>query len=160
MLENEGNSAKSLHGADLNRKVYEILERLKRNGLVKNFRREPRYNYPGHASKQFSPDFEIELRNGEIIIIDNTTTARHDRFKQKQWDAHGVKSHFEDKGIKIKYYIILPDDHELGNAKSREREIRAYHAEKKKINNPDYYSAVDDLIQVSDLIRLIESQQK
>lgn len=158
MLNNEGNSAKSTHGADLNRKVHTLLKELKRRGLIKNFRKEPRYNYPGHALEQFSPDFEIELTNGEIIIIDNTTTARHDRFKQKQWDAHGVKSHFAAKGIKVKYYILLPDDHEIGNEKSREKEIKAYHAEKRKVNNPDYYSAVDDLIQISDLIQLIQSQ--
>lgn len=58
---------------------------------------EPRYNHPDTTYQQFSPDFEIELNNGEIIIIDNTTTARHDRFKQKQWDAYGVKEHFKAK---------------------------------------------------------------
>lgn len=155
MFDNEGNSAKSTNGAKLNRNVNELLTRLRNEGVISNFRKEPRYNAPGHIKEQFSPDFEIDLFNGKKIIIDNTTTARHDRFKQKQWDAHGIKTHFAAQGQTIEYYIVVPNMDEIGNEKSRSKEQGHYLNEKNKVRDAGYYSQVDDLIQVSDLEELL-----
>ncbi|AWI03473.1 hypothetical protein [Clostridium drakei] len=155
---NEGNSAKSLNGNALNKKIYEILKTLQSKGYVQSFVFEPRYNYPNHSYEQFSPDFEITLKNGNIIIIDNTTTARHDRFKQKQWDAYGTKVHFQDKGKNVEYYIVLPDDEEIGNDNSRQKEINNFIHEKNKNNDPQYFSCINDMIQVSDLVNIITSR--
>ncbi|MBN3382928.1 hypothetical protein FC816_00615 [Clostridium botulinum] len=153
----ESNSSKSLNGNQLNKKIGILLENFKQQNLIKNYHFEPRYNYPGCEFKQFSPDYEITLSNGDIIIIDNTTTARHDRFKQKQWDAYGTKSHFKGKNKEVKYYIVLPNNDEIGNENSREKEINGFLHEKKKNDDKNYYSCVDDIIQISDLINIISN---
>lgn len=157
MQKNEGNSAKSRNGADLNALIKGLLEEALNKKSITAYRYEPRYNFPTYQETQFSPDFEITLSNGQIIIIDNTTTARHDRFKQKQWDANGVKEHFKAKGKSVKYYILLPNDDTIGNDKSRAKEIKNVKNERLKIHKKGYYSQVDDLIQVKDLMKMIKS---
>lgn len=156
-LSNESNSAKSQNGSDLNTTVGTILSYCYANNLIRGFEKEPRYPHPSTTYEQFSPDFTIHLNNGEIIVIDNTTTARHDRFKQKQWDANGIKAYFNSQGISIKYYVVLPDDDVIGNINSRDKEIKNYYNEKYKIATPGYYSMIDDIIQLSDLIAIIQS---
>lgn len=154
---NQSNSAKSQNGNDMNAEVKGILNNLKREGTIKSFRCEPRYAHPSTSYEQFSPDFEITLNNDNIIIIDNTTTARHDRFKQKQWDASGVKQYFESKNIDVKYYVVLPNNDVIGNDSTRQREIQNYLNEKTKVNSGTYFSKIDDIIQVCDLIRIISN---
>lgn len=156
MSSNESNSSKSRNGNKLNKNIEKMLKKAENDKLIKSYKAEPRYNYPGYTKKQFSPDFEITLMDNSKIVIDNTTSARHDRFKQKQWDANGIKAYFEEKDIEINYYIVLPNDDELGGDDTREKEIENYQREKDKIANGKYFSAVDDIIQVNDLIRIIK----
>ena len=110
MQNNESNAAKSSHGNSFNKDVAQQMTNLLNHKKIKKFISEPRYNYPAKSKKQFSPDGEITLLNGDLIIYDNTTSIRHDRLKQKLWDAHGTKEHFKAKSIGIKYYVIVPDD--------------------------------------------------
>lgn len=153
---NETNSAKSQNGSDLNALVKELLNNYLSKNYIKSFVYEPRYNHPSTPYKQFSPDFEIELNNGDTIIIDNTTTARHDRFKQKQWDAYGVKTHFSNKGKSVGYFVVLPNDDCIGNDNSRDKEIRNVELEQSKVRGGSYFSMIDDVIQLNDLISIIE----
>lgn len=156
-ISNESNSAKSRHGNDLNSIIKDLLNVCKEKGLIKNFVFEPRYSHPSTSYEQFSPDFEITLNDNSIIIIDNTTTARHDRFKQKQWDAFGVKEHFKSYDIAVKYYVVLPDNDNIGSDSTREKEIKNYLNEKHKLSNGNYFSMIDDIIQISDLVNIIKS---
>ena len=109
MESNESNAAKSSHGNSFNKIVEQLFLSLLENKKIKKFISEPRYNYPDKQKKQFSPDGEITLLNGGLIIFDNTTSIRHDRLKQKLWDAYGTKEHFKSKNINIKYYVVIPD---------------------------------------------------
>lgn len=160
MNHNKSNSKKSRNGYNLNRDIKKIFLNKLENNEIKNYIYEPKYNFPGYEKSQFSPDGEITLNNDTVVIIDNTTSARHDRFKQKQWDAYGIKKHFStfypDKTVF--YYIVLPDKENLGNSNNKEREHQNYLREKAKFNNENYYSEVDDIVQVSDLINIIERQ--
>lgn len=156
-ISNESNSAKSRNGNDLNALVKDLLNNCMKRGLIKSFVFEPRYSHPSTSYKQFSPDFEITLNDDSIIIIDNTTTARHDRFKQKQWDAFGCKEHFKSLKKTVKYYVVLPNNDNLGSQSTREKEISNYLNEKNKISNGTYFSMIDDIIQLNDLIDIITS---
>ncbi len=156
-ISNESNSAKSRNGNDLNALVKDLLNNCMKRGLIKSFVFEPRYSHPSTSYEQFSPDFEITLNDDSIIIIDNTTTARHDRFKQKQWDAFGVKEYFKSDNKTVKYYVVLPDNDNIGSDSTREKEIRNYLNEKNKLYNGTYFSMIDDIIQISDLVNIIES---
>ena len=153
------NSKKSKNGYDLNKNIKDILLNKLENNKIKNYIYEPKYNFPGYEKSQFSPDGEITLHDDTVLIIDNTTSARHDRFKQKQWDAYGVKKHFSifypEK--KVIYYIVLPDKENLGTSRNKEREHRNYLRERAKFNSENYYSEVDDILQVSDLIKIINT---
>ena len=161
MLSNESNSSKSKNGNDLNKDINKILKKALDKKLIASFEKEPRYNYPGYTYEQFSPDFEITLNDGSKIIIDNTTTARHDRFKQKQWDAYGIKSYFKSEGVdNVQYFIVLPNDDCLGSPDKRKKEINNYMHEKDKISSGEYFSVVDDIIQVEDLKEIINGSNE
>lgn len=153
----QSNSFKSKGGYALNKHVKNIFINKLKNNEIKSYTYEPRYHFPNYKNMQFTPDGEIILHNNTVIIIDNTTSARHDRFKQKQWDAFGVKQYFKEyhPHITVKYFIILPDKDKLGTISNREKEIRNYLREKNKINNPNYYSEVDDILHLSELISLV-----
>ena len=151
------NSGKSKNGHCLNRYVKELFDEKFINNEVQSYVYEPRYSFPGYNMKQISPDGEIILNNGDIIVIDNTTSIRHDRIKQKQWDAFGVKKFFYELHPEknVKYFIILPDINHLDNENT---EYKAYLREKKKINNKNYYSEIDDILMVSNLLDMIEEK--
>lgn len=154
----KSNSLKSKKGYSLNYKVKTLfLDKLKNNEIL-SYTYEPKYNFPGFENMQFNPDGEIILNDGTIIIIDNTTSARHDRFKQKQWDAYGVKQYFKTykPNTTVKYYIILPDKDDLGSVSTKEKEFKSFLREKKKINSKEYYSEVDDILHVSNLLDIIK----
>ena len=97
------NSFKSTNGNALNKYVEQILTEYASLGYIKKFIKEPKYRMPGFEQTQFNPDFEITLLDSSIIVIDNTTTIRSDRMKQKQWDSFGVKAYFESIGETILY---------------------------------------------------------
>jgi hypothetical protein len=148
---NESNSAKSRNGNKLNSIVNDLLVQAYNNGKIKDFVTEPRYIFPNHTYAQFSPDFEITLNDDSIIVIDNTTTARHDRFKQKQWDASGIRAYFATLNKSVRYYVVLPNNDSIGNVDTRDKEINYYIHEKNKNLSPSYFSMIDDIIQLSDL---------
>lgn len=152
-MTNESNSAKSKNGYNLNAIVREKLEMKLANEEIISYQNEPRYAYPGYVKEQFSPDGEIVKKNGEVVVFDNTTTARHDRFKQKQWDANGIKASLE--GEYVKYFIIVPDFEDIGNDSTREKEIYNVENEKKKIHSSGYYSQIDDILTVSEFMEYL-----
>ena len=162
MHHKNSNSNKSRNGYNLNKDIRNLMLNRLENNEISNYIYEPKYNFPGYDKSQFSPDGEITLSDGSVLIIDNTTSARHDRFKQKQWDAYGVKKHFSIfyPDIKVYYYIVLPDKEHLGSISTRETEYKNFLREKAKFNNENYYSEIDDIIQVSDLIEIITSLNK
>lgn len=94
MKNNECNLAKSRHGTSLNATVKQLILDLLVKNKIQSFQPEPRYNHPSTKEKQFSPDGEITLLNGKIIVYGNTKTIRHDRLKQKLGDAYGTNKIF------------------------------------------------------------------
>lgn len=80
------NSARSLRGGNFEDRIEAMLSNLKAKGKIRGFKRKPKI-----FNGEFNPDFIIEKKNGEIISIDSTTTARTDRLRAKQWDAYGTK---------------------------------------------------------------------
>lgn len=114
------NSLKSQNGNCLNKHVEQLLIECLSKGYIKEYRKEPKYQAIGFEQSQFNPDFEITLKDGSIIVIDNTTSIRSDRMKQKQWDALGIKSCFEYNGETILTYVVIPDKENLGSADTRE----------------------------------------
>lgn len=152
----KSNSSKSKNGYALNKDVKTIFLNKLKNNEIKSYKCEPKYHFPGFENMQFKPDGEIVLNNNTVLIIDNTTSARHDRFKQKQWDAYGVKQYFKEyhPDADVKYYIVLPDKDNLGSISTREKEFNNFLREKNKINSPNYYSEVDDILHVSELLNI------
>ena len=150
MENSESNTAKSINGSLFNKIVRQAIEKLLAEQKIKFFVNEPRYNFPFKQKKQFSPDGEITLLNNRIIIYDNTTTIRHDRLKQKLWDAYGVKEHFNAKDIQVRYFVVIPDILSV-------KETRNALNEKNKINDLQYYSSIDDIITLAELLNIIAS---
>ena len=149
MQNSESNANKSSRGNLFNQNVTQQLQQLLYRQKIKKFYLEPRYNYPSKEIEQFSPDGEITLLNDNIIVYDNTTTIRHDRLKGKLWDAYGVKEHFRAKEKEIKYYVIIPDDISA-------KELKNAIGEQEKLNNPEYYSSINDIITLTKLIAILD----
>ena len=68
MKDNQSNSAKSKHGSSLNKQLKDLMLGLLSTNKIASFKDEPRYNYPAKKQKQFSPDEEITLLDGSIVI--------------------------------------------------------------------------------------------
>lgn len=120
---------------------------LQENGIILSYQKEPVCSIPGYGYTQYNPDYLIELRNGRKLYIDNTTTVRSDRLKQKQWDAYGVKQ----SDTTAMYYIIVPNNDKIGTPDSREQEWGFILRERSKIRNPTYFSAIDNLLSLDEL---------
>lgn len=145
------NSLKSTNGNTLNKYIGDKLLEFVSLGYINGFIREPKYTMPGYEHPQFNPDFEITLLDGSIIIIDNTTTVRSDRIKQKQWDSFGIKSYFTSINESILYYVVIPDKENLGSKQTNSTEIKMYLNYKDNIISGKIYSAIDDILQLSEL---------
>ncbi|WCK57007.1 hypothetical protein PP175_27850 (plasmid) [Aneurinibacillus sp. Ricciae_BoGa-3] len=156
MVHKESNRQKSIRGHSLNRKVGDLLKSLQANHIILSFKPEPRYAIDGYTYQQFSPDFELHLPNGIYLIIDNTNTIRHDRLKQKQWDAYGVKQSLKAKNRPCRYIVLVPDKDIIGTDNSREKEIVNVEREKEKISGDAYLSIIDDIIYFSELEMYIQ----
>ena len=87
------NRAKSRHGSDFESVIESELRQ-----YSLNYRSQPKYG------NQFNPNFEI-VTTDKIYIIDCTTTARSDRLKQKQFDAHGVKLILKSKSVE--FFVVI-----------------------------------------------------
>ena len=61
--------------------------------------------------------------------------------------AYGVKEHFRAKEKEIKYYVIIPDD-------INTKELKNAIGEQEKLNNPEYYSSIDDIITLTKLVAI------
>lgn len=154
MIHQLSNSGKSNKGYSFNFEVKEILLKLLEKHFIKSYTYEPRYKFPGYEKEQFSPDGEIILNDNKIIIIDNTTSIRHDRLKQKQWDAHGIKKYYSINYpfSEIEYYVIIPN---IDNIDNTDTEMKNIIREKNKIFSSYYYSEIDNILHISELIDLI-----
>lgn len=151
------NSYKSNHGIKLNNEINDILDTYLQEGLIKNYKKEPKYSCCKGGKKQFNPDFEIQLQSGQIVIVDNTTTVRSDRIKQKQWDALGVKTYFNSINEAVLYFVVIPDIEELMNLKNGQREVNLYQKEKSKILDKKYFSMIDNVLQKKELLNILKT---
>lgn len=143
---------KSIKGNLFNKEIQHILFKLVENDVLSSVVIEPKVYIPGYNISSFNPDFLIKVNEGHFIFIDNTTTIRSDRIKQKQWDAHGVKTAYANTSIKIECFVIVKNLTDIGNEKTRQTEIKNVQKEKEKMKNPNYYSALDKILYVDELI--------
>ena len=150
------NSSKSINGNKFNETIIGVLSDSEFS-MQFSIKKEPSYAYPGFAIPQFRPDFEI-VHNQFILLIDNTTTIRNDRLKQKQWDANGAKQSLALTSSKPIYYIVVtPSLDQIGSPATRQKEAMAVLSQKKKIHNNTTYSAIDDIIPQDELHSYIRS---
>lgn len=138
---------KSSKGNLFNEEVETELRILKENGTIVSYQVEPVLSIPGYGYSQLNPDFSIKLWNRNTLYIDNTTTVRSDRLKQKQWEAYGVKQ----ADISSMYYIIVPNPDKIGTPASRGKEWGFVLKERSKIHNDMYFSAIDKLLSLDEL---------
>lgn len=153
------NTEKSKSGNGFNGEVNNVLMHPKKSGVIKDFTKEPVLTLLTHKNTKIKPDFKIVLNDGVLIFIDNTKTIRTDRVSQKQWDAFRLKSVFSNKDS-MYYYVIVPNKDVIGSNLSREYEIINVENEKKKMKNKDYYSMIDDVLYLDELIELLLSYNK
>lgn len=156
LIESKSNGKKSRNGRKLEVKIEDTLNSYSKEKKIKSFVVQPKYSHPTTSKKQFRPDFEIELNNGDILILDSTTTARSDRIKGKQWDARGIKEHFSDKGITPTFWVVVPNLDEIGSPSKRKKEISCFNSVKNNISDTEYFSSIDNIVTISDLISKLD----
>lgn len=149
------NKRKATRGNQLNKEVRNILLQLVENKTILDIISEPKIRIPGYDISTFNPDIWIIVNKGHYIFIDNTTTIRTDRVKQKQWDAHGIKSAYSTESIKIECFVVVQNWQDIGNEKTRHKERRNVQREKEKIKNPKYFSELDAIYYVDELLNYL-----
>jgi hypothetical protein len=139
------NRARSKRGGKFEEKLVELFEVLKRENKIKEYERNPSI-FDG----EFNPDFIVVTNKAEVVCLDATTTARTDRLRAKQWDAHGTKQFYrETQGIEIKAYTVVQD------TDTSEREVNNFRLCKRRCQLP--HSALDGTISVDDMVRVLTS---
>ena len=101
----KANSARSKRGGDFETKIEDLLSTMLENKKINSFKRSPKI-----FNREFNPDFIVEKKNGQIISIDSTTTARTDRLRGKQWDAHGTKLFYLENDKKEIVAVVVVQD--------------------------------------------------
>ena len=117
---------------------------MKDKGKIKSFVRSPII-----FNREFNPDFIVEKNNGEMVSIDSTTTARTDRLRGKQWDAHGTKLYFTEKQQKeITAVVVIQDSDTTKKESDNFRRCQA------RCKLP--HSALNEVVSVEELVTLLE----
>lgn len=142
----KANSARSSRGSVFEIKIEELLKAMLEKKKIKYFERSPKI-FDG----EFNPDFVVEKKNGQIVSIDSTTTARTDRLRGKQWDAHGTKLFYlENDKKEIVAVVVVQDD------KITKKEADNFRRCKARVMLP--HSALDGVVSVDELITLLEEK--
>jgi len=140
----QANSSRSTRGSVFERNIEDKLNKLLNANKIKRFTRSPKI-----FNGEFNPDFIIEKLNGGIISVDSTTTARTDRLRGKQWDAHGTKLYFkQEKNKDITAVVVIQDHATTQKEKDNFRRCKA------RVLLP--HSALDGVLSIDELISLIE----
>lgn len=160
-IHKKSNSKKAKDGHDFNKQVFLLLKELEKLGLISNVSPEPPYSILPESERQFNPDFSFE-KDGEFIIIDNTTTIRNDRAKQKNFDALGVRTSArhktKNKNQNIRCYIVVPNYDEIGKEKTREKEIKNVKNAKKRVLEKDELVFIDEVLTIGELVEILSKK--
>ncbi|PFV93052.1 hypothetical protein COL08_22935 [Priestia megaterium] len=140
------NLEKSLHGKNAQEKILTILNLFKSKGYIVDFSQKYKIGYPEKKKDQFFFQYLMTLQNGEEWIVQSTTSIRSDRINIQQWNAYHIKK-INSKITRA--IIVCPDG-------LSEKEMNYYLSYKKQIDNGILYSAIDDVINISDFYNLIE----
>lgn len=138
------NSARSSRGSIFEIKIENLLQAMSDEGKIKSFTRSPII-----FNKEFNPDFIVEKNNGAIVSIDSTTTARTDRLRGKQWDAHGTKIYFTEEQQKEITAIVVIQDTE-----TKKTEADNFRRCKARCMLP--HSALNGVLSVDELVKFLE----
>lgn len=142
----KANSSRSLRGGTFETQIESILSSMLDKKKTKSFERSPKI-----FNREFNPDFVVEKKNGQIVSIDSTTTARTDRLRGKQWDAHGTKLFYlENEKKEIIAVVVVQDD------KITQKEADNFRRCKARVMLP--HSALDGVVSVDELISLLEEK--
>ena len=142
----DSNKSKSRHGSSGKQALGDLLLELKNNNLLISYETNYRTGYQDYSDDQFYAPYLLTLNNGEKWALYNTTSMRTDRIKGNQWDAFNLKT--IEPAI-TKAFLIYPDSvsNEAKDDFSRQR-LKYY--------NKQEYSVIDDIINQSELLHLIE----
>lgn len=139
------NQSRSTRGHEFESGIEKKLEEMKSDNKIKSFTRSPKI-----FAKEFNPDFIVEKNDGSIVSIDSTTTARTDRLRGKQWDAHGTKIYFqEEKNKEISAVVVIQD------TDTNDREIANFRRCKTRCQLP--HTSLDGVLSVDELVELLEN---
>lgn len=144
----KANQARSSRGSRFETKIEDLFSVMLERNVIKGFKRSPII-----FNGEFNPDFIVEKKDGKIFSIDSTTTARTDRLRGKQWDAHGTKLYFLKEKNKEILAVVVIQDFDIS-----EREQANFRRCKKRCTLP--HSALDGVVSVDELVELLEEDQE
>lgn len=142
----DDNSFKTLHGKNGIENLGTLLNFYKDKGYIAEINQQVKAGY-ADKEKQFYFQYMIAFDDGEKWIIQSTTSIR-DRINIQQWHSLHFKQIIKNVSKSIIVYPDSIDCDELNNA------VRYY----KKITSGIIYSAIDHVISLSELNRMIESK--
>ncbi|MBW7651163.1 MspI family type II restriction endonuclease [Anoxybacillus sp. ST4] len=142
------NRHKQEHGEKNKKNLQSLIETYTREGHIAENISPYKTGYPNFDKKQFKLDHLITFRDGEVWGIHTTSTIRTDRAKQIQWDSYHIK---EINQHVNKVYLVFPEglDHYNKN------QALSY---QKKIREKKMYTAIDDVLSLSELEQRLESK--
>lgn len=147
-MKESSNRDKSKHGKNAQSNLVSMLDFCKRKKYIKDYTTPFRIGKDGFSNKnQFYSPFLIVFDNNEQWVVFTTTSMRTDRVKGQQWDSLNIKN---IKPSVSKSYLVYQDC-------ADEFEVAEFKRQNAKYQKKEEYSAIDAILNQSELYALIEA---
>lgn len=149
--QSEANKLKSLAGKDLKESLVNIFTNLKHENIIANYSIDQNFSHKGFEyEKQYLANFIIETLDNKFIIINSSTSYRHDRAKLQSYDINGITSNASISD-KIIASILLYPDPQLDNSSLKKF--------RENVISKKAYSPASHIFVISELINFLNNHR-
>ncbi|WP_289762629.1 MspI family type II restriction endonuclease [Lactobacillus intestinalis] len=146
------NGERALAGVNTSKELISLLESIVEKYDTLTLDKNIEYGEKGKDPKQFKANAKINFDKGNSIwLVDVSSSFRSDRIKGKEFDIEHLKKIFQNLGIDVKAYFILPDN-------AKEKDIKDLRVFEQHIISKDKVTYFDGAMLMSNFRNLLEQK--
>lgn len=147
----EANRLKQIAGSELKSFLEETFKGLVAQEIIQDFSKDENFSHVGFSyKKQYLANFVLKTLDNKFIVINSSSSYRHDRMKGQSYDLEGVTKNAIISDNIIASILLYPDS-ELDNTS-----LRSY---RNDVYNKNAYSPASHMLVVSELINFLENHK-
>jgi len=145
----EANRQKRAAGLELKDFLTEMFSSLVDENIILNFKADENFNHLGFSyNKQYLTNFIIETHDNKFIIINNSKSFKHDRFKQLSYDIAGVSNNAPFSKDIVASIILYPDI-----------ELSKFISLRNRIEAREVFCPASHILTISELVQFLENHR-